>query len=96
MVVNFIGIEMRIKVESVKVKFGQCCFVGYFFFQEVKIVGVFDEFFDYVFDGNGQVVIFYYGYCEIEEFGKKVNKIENFYSKCMGILIGFVEFLVRV
>ncbi|VBB76269.1 Putative 5'-3' exoribonuclease 1 [Podospora comata] len=96
MVVNLIGTEMRTKVESAKVKLGQRCFVGYPFLQEAKIVGVSDELFDYVLDGNGQVATLHHGHREIEEFGKKANKIENFYSKRMGILIGPVESLVRV
>ncbi|KAK4204257.1 exoribonuclease 1, partial [Triangularia verruculosa] len=97
MVVNLVGTEMRTKVDAAKAKLGQRCFIGYPFLQEAKIVGVSDELFDYALDAaNGQVITYHHGPREIEEFGKKANRIENFYSKRMGILIGPVESLVRV
>ena len=98
MVVNLLGTEMRTKVESAKVKLGQRCFVGYPFLQEAKIVCVSDELFDYTLadDGSRQVVMRNHGPREIDDWSRKAEKIETFYSKRLGILIGSVESLVHV
>ena len=98
MIVNLLGSEMRTKVESAKVKLGQRCFVGYPFLQEAKIVQVSDELFDYALaeDGSGQVVTRHHSPRDIENWSKKSDKIENFYSKRLGILIGPVESTVSV
>ncbi|KAK3358973.1 XRN 5'-3' exonuclease N-terminus-domain-containing protein [Lasiosphaeria hispida] len=98
MVVNLLGTEMRTKSGSAKVKLGQRCFVGYPFLQEAKITRVSDELFDYFLaeDGTGQVISRNHSPREIEDFSRKSEKIENFYSKRLGILIGEVESLVHV
>ncbi|KAK3327868.1 XRN 5'-3' exonuclease N-terminus-domain-containing protein [Cercophora scortea] len=98
MVVNLLDTENRTKAELAKQKLGQRCFVGYPFLQEAKIMQVSDELFDYVLaeDGSGQVVQRHHSPRDIEEFGKRSSKIENFYSKRLGILIGPVESMVRV
>jgi 5'-3' exoribonuclease 1 len=98
MIVTLLGTEMRTKVEAAKVKLGQRCFVGYPFLQEAKIVKVSDELFDYTLaeDGSGQVVTRNHSPREIEDWSKKADRIENFYSKRLGILIGPVESLVSV
>ncbi|KAK0727930.1 XRN 5'-3' exonuclease N-terminus-domain-containing protein [Lasiosphaeria miniovina] len=98
MVVNLLGTETRTKVGLAKTKLGQRCFVGYPFLQEAKIVRVSDELFDYVLaeDGSGQVVQVHHSHRDIEEWSKKADKIENFYSKRLGILISQVESLVHV
>ncbi|KAK4237990.1 hypothetical protein C8A03DRAFT_34045 [Achaetomium macrosporum] len=96
MIVNLLETEMRTKVESAKVKLGQRCFVGYPFLQEAKIVKVSDELFDYILDSSGQVVSKPHSAREIEDWTKKADRIENFYSKRLGILIGPVESLVSV
>ncbi|KAL2133639.1 hypothetical protein VTI74DRAFT_1995 [Chaetomium olivicolor] len=98
MIVNLSGTELRTKVEAAKVKLGQRCFVGYPFLQEAKIVKVSDELFDYTLaeDGSGQVVSRNHSPREIEDWTKKADRIENFYSKRLGILIGPVESLVSV
>ncbi|KAL2143231.1 hypothetical protein VTI28DRAFT_235 [Corynascus sepedonium] len=98
MVVNLLGTDLRTNVESAKVKLGQRCFVGYPFLQEAKIVKVSDELFDYTLadDGSGQVVTRNHTPREIEDWTKKADRIENFYSKRLGILIGPVESLVSV
>jgi 5'-3' exoribonuclease 1 len=89
---------MRTNVESAKVKLGQRCFVGYPFLQEAKIVKVSDELFDYTLaeDGSKQVIPRNHQPREIEDWTKKASRIENFYSKRLGILIGSVESLVSV
>ncbi|KAL2122356.1 hypothetical protein VTJ04DRAFT_2811 [Mycothermus thermophilus] len=98
MIVTLLDSHIRTKVESAKVKLGQRCFVGYPFLQEAKIVKVSDELFDYTLapDGSGQVVERHHNAREIEEWTKKADRIENFYSKRLGILIGPVETLVTV
>ncbi len=96
MVVNLLDTEIRTKVESAKVKLGRRCFVGYPFLQEGKIVRVSDELFDYVLDDSGQVVQKHHTSREIEDWAKKAEKIEHFYSKRLGIITGTVESMVRV
>ncbi|KAK4159378.1 hypothetical protein QBC43DRAFT_130749 [Cladorrhinum sp. PSN259] len=98
MVVNLLGTDERTNVEAAKVKLGQRCFVGYPFLQEAKIVRVSDELFDYTLaeDGSGQVVSTHHSHREIEQWSQKSDRIENFYSKRLGILIGPVDSLVHV
>lgn len=98
MVVNLIGTDMRTKVEAAKVKLGQRCFVGYPFLQEAKIVRVSDQLFDFTLapDGSGQVVMTNHSPRDIDDWSRKSDRIENFYSKRLGILIGHVESLVHV
>ncbi|EGO60604.1 hypothetical protein NEUTE1DRAFT_127448 [Neurospora tetrasperma FGSC 2508] len=98
MVVNILDTEKRTNVEEAKRKLGKRCFVGYPFLQEAKIVGVSDELFDYHLaeDGSGQVVSRNHSPRDIEQWGKTAHRIENFYSKRLGILIGQVESLVHV
>ncbi|KAK0626615.1 XRN 5'-3' exonuclease N-terminus-domain-containing protein [Immersiella caudata] len=98
MVVTLLGTEMRTRVEAAKVKLGQRCFVGYPFLQEAKIVRVSDELFDYSLaeDGSGQVIPRNHNPREIDDWGRKAEKIENFYSKRLAIIIGPVDSLVHV
>ena len=98
MVVTLLGTEQRTKVEAAKAKLGQRCFVGYPFLQEAKIVHVSDELFDYVLaeDERKQVIPKEHTPREIEDFNRKAEKMENLYSKRLGILIGLVESTVHV
>jgi 5'-3' exoribonuclease 1 len=98
MVVTLSDSEASTKVEAAKAKLGQRCFVGYPFLQEGKIVRVSDELFDYVLaeDGSGQVAQIHHSPRDIEDWGKKAERIETFYSKRLGILIGHVESMVHV
>lgn len=98
MIVTLSDSELRTKIEAAKMKLGQRCFIGYPFLQEGKVVRVSDELFDYFLaeDGSGQVVQREHSHREIEDFMKKSDKIENFYSKRLGIIIGQVESLVHV
>ncbi|KAI1391273.1 exoribonuclease 1 [Hypoxylon trugodes] len=98
MVVTLADVELRARTESAKVKLGQRCHVGYPFLQEAKIVGVSDELFDYslAYDGSGQAIQTHHSGREIEEWNKKASRIENFYSKRLGIIIGPVESMVHV
>ncbi|KAJ8124437.1 hypothetical protein O1611_g9203 [Lasiodiplodia mahajangana] len=98
MVVTLSSVELRCGVESAKVKLGQICHVGYPFLQEARVVQVSDELFDYTLDPSnpGQVMQTHHSGREIEEWNKKASRIENFYSKRLGIIIGSVESLVHV
>lgn len=98
MVVTVSDSEVRTSVESAKVKLGQRCFVGYPFLQEAKVARVSDELFDYVLsdDGSNQIIQRHHTPREIEDWSKKAGKIENFYSKRLGILISRVESMVHV
>ncbi|XXH00380.1 Putative aminophospholipid-translocase [Hypoxylon texense] len=98
MVVTLADVELRTRVELAKVKLGQRCHVGYPFLQEAKIVRVSDELFDYWFaeDGSDQVIQAHHSGRDIEDWNKKASRIENFYSKRLGIIIGPVESLVHV
>ncbi|KAK3325374.1 XRN 5'-3' exonuclease N-terminus-domain-containing protein [Apodospora peruviana] len=98
MVVNLLDTEARTRVETAKLKLGKRCFVGYPFLQEAKIVRVSDELFDYVLaeNGSGQVVQLHHSPRDIEDWSRKAGRMENFYSKRLGILIGQVESLVSV
>lgn len=98
MVVTVSDSEVRTSVETAKAKLGQRCFVGYPFLQEGKVVRVSDELFDYVLsdDGSGQPVQQHHSQRDIEVWSKKAERIEEFYSKRLGILIGRVESMVHV
>ncbi|KAI1823136.1 exoribonuclease 1 [Xylaria intraflava] len=98
MVVTLSDVEMHCKVESAKVKLGQICHVGYPFLQEARVVRVSDELFDYTLHPNnsGQIVQSHHSDREIDEWHKKALRIENFYSKRLGIIIGSVESLIHV
>ncbi|CAJ2508070.1 Uu.00g092560.m01.CDS01 [Anthostomella pinea] len=98
MVVTLAGVEMRSRMESAKAKLGQRCHVGYPFLQEARVSRVSDELFDYSLspDGSGQVVETHHSGRDIEEWNKKASRIENFYSKRLGIIIGSVESMVHV
>lgn len=98
MVVTLTESELRSKIDNAKAKLGQRCFVGYPFLQEGKVVRVSDELFDYVLspDGSGQVSAIEHSPRDIEDFNKKADRIENFYSKRLGIIIGQVESLVHI
>ncbi|KAI2623391.1 exoribonuclease 1 [Hypoxylon sp. NC1633] len=98
MVVTLAGVEVRSKVELAKVKLGQRCHIGYPFLQEARIARVSDELFDYSLaaDGSGQVIQSHHSGRDIEEWNRKASRIENFYSKRLGIIIGPVESMVHV
>ncbi|KAH9991085.1 exoribonuclease 1 [Xylariaceae sp. FL0662B] len=98
MVVTLANVELRSRVELAKTKLGQRCYVGYPFLQEAKVVRVSDELFDYTLatDSSGQVIQAHHSGKEIEEWSKKASRIENFYSKRLGIIIGPVESMTHV
>lgn len=96
MVVTLLGSEDETRVEKSKTKLGQVVHVGYPFLQEAKIMKVSDELFEYTLKADGQVEQRPHNQMEINEWQKKSNRIENVYSKRLGMVIGSVESLVHV
>ncbi|EXJ60448.1 alkaline phosphatase D [Cladophialophora yegresii CBS 114405] len=101
MVVTVSDTETRAKVEFAKVLLNKRVHVGYPFLQEAKVVKVSDELFDYVqitTDGDAphQVKAIEHSGKEIDDFHRKAERIEKYYSKRLGMLIGDVESLVHV
>ncbi|TPX08224.1 uncharacterized protein E0L32_001880 [Thyridium curvatum] len=96
MIVTLSDTEARTQVSATTVKLGQRCHVGYPFLQEAKIVRVSDELFDYTLDAHGHVEQKPHSPKETEQWQSKASRIESFYSKRLGILIGTVESMVHV
>ena len=98
MVVTIENTEERTNVKTATMKLGQRVFVGYPFLQEGKVVKVSDELFDYLpaDDGTSHPVQQPHGPREIDDFRKKAERIENNYSKRLGIIIGAVESITHV
>ncbi|TVY48203.1 5'-3' exoribonuclease [Lachnellula occidentalis] len=98
MVVTIEDSENRTNVKTATMKLGRRVFVGYPFLQEGKVVKVSDELFDYFpsSDGSNQPLQQPHGPREIEDFRKKAERIENNYSKRLGIIIGPVESITHV
>ncbi|KAI1328751.1 exoribonuclease 1 [Xylariaceae sp. FL0255] len=98
MVVTLSDVDMRCRIETAKSKLGQTCHVGYPFLQEARVVRASDELFEYSLpEGGGDVVIqTHHTPRDIEEWNKKASRIENFYSKRLGIIIGSVESMIHV
>ncbi|KFY21468.1 hypothetical protein V493_07370 [Pseudogymnoascus sp. VKM F-4281 (FW-2241)] len=97
-IVTLIDTEARTKVENAKARLGQKVHVGYPFLQEAKVIRVSDELFNYTLptDGSAHVVATPHGPREIDDFRRKAERIENVYSKRLGIIIGPVESLTHV
>jgi 5'-3' exoribonuclease 1 len=97
MIVTLSDTERRTKVEYAKTLLGRRVFVGYPFLQEAKAVKVSDELFDYVLDPstNGVRAIDNDSRA-VDEFHKKADRIEKFYSKRLGMLSGDIESLIHV
>lgn len=98
MVVTLSGTEARTKIEYAKLLLNQRVHVGFPFLQEAKIVKVSDEMFDYTMaeEGPKQVRMVEHVGREIDDFHKKAERIEKYYSKRLGMLTGEVESLVHV
>jgi 5'-3' exoribonuclease 1 len=98
MVVTLSDTERRTKVEYAKLLLNQRVHVGYPFLQEAKVVKISDELFDYVMSetGPGHIKMSNHSDQEINEFHKKAERIEKFYSKRLGMLTGEVESVVHV
>ncbi|KAG0134461.1 XRN 5'-3' exonuclease N-terminus-domain-containing protein [Tuber indicum] len=83
-------------VEEAKNKIGQRVFVGYPFLQEGRVSAVSDELFRYHRIENGQVIPVPHSPIELGTWRRKAERMENTYSKKMGIVIGAVEVILHV
>ncbi|KAG9792350.1 5'-3' exoribonuclease 1 [Exophiala dermatitidis] len=98
MIITLLDTETRTKVEYAKKLLNQRVFVGYPFLQEAKIVKVLDELFDYTSPEHAptDVQATEHAGHEIDQFHKKAERIEKWYSKRLGMLTGDIESLVQV
>jgi 5'-3' exoribonuclease 1 len=99
MVITLLETENRTSLAYATAKLGKAVHVGYPFLQEAKVVRVSDELFDYVLPESGPYtapVTIPHGPREISDWKKKADRIENTYSKRLGMIIGEVESLVHV
>lgn len=98
MIVTLLETEPRIGIAHAKEKLGKAVHVGYPFLQEAKVVKVSDELFDYVLPATGPAapVAIPHDPRQISNWKKMADRIENTYSKRLGMVIGQVESLVHV
>lgn len=98
MIITLLDTEPRTNVAYANEKLGKAVHVGYPFLQEAKIVKVSDELFDYVLPPTGPPVpaAIPHGPQEISNWKKMADRIENTYSKRLGMIVGQVEALVHV
>ena len=98
MVIALSDTDMRTRIENAKLMLNQRVHIGYPFLQEAKVVKVSDELFDYTLSERGarQIHATNHSQNEIEQFHKKAEHIEKYYSKRLGMLIGAVESVVQV
>ena len=98
MIISILDTERRTKAATAQLLLNKRVHVGYPFIQEAKVVRVSDELFDYYMPetDHRQVHAVNHKPAEIADFHKKAERIENYYSKRLGMLIGDVESLVHV
>ena len=97
MVVTLSEPETRSSASFSKAMLGQRVHVGYPFLQEATVVRVSDELFDYVqVDGEEHVVSIPHSPHQANDWKRKADKIEGFYSRRLGMIIGDVESIVTV
>ncbi|KAF4630502.1 hypothetical protein G7Y89_g7634 [Cudoniella acicularis] len=98
MVVTIENSEERTNVTTATMKLGQRVFVGYPFLTEAKVTKISDELFNYLppTDGSAHAIQQPHGPREIDDFRKKAERLENTYSKRLGIIIGPVESITHV
>ncbi|OXV09274.1 hypothetical protein Egran_02962 [Elaphomyces granulatus] len=97
MIITILDPETRSNAELAKAKLGQRVFVGYPFLQEALVVRVSDELFDYVLpEGELHINSIPHSPVEIDKWKNKADRIEGYYSKRLGMIIGPVELMVHV
>ena len=96
MIITLSDLDSKKKVSNAKHKLGKVVHVGYPFLQEARIVKVSDELFDYVPLRNGTIEQIPHTQQEISLWRKKAERVENTYSKRLGIIIDSVESLVHI
>lgn len=96
-VITLLDPSSHSNIELAKTKLGQRIHVGYPNLQEALVIRVSDELFDYVLPlGEQHVVSIPHTPQQIEQWKKKADKIENTYSKRLGMIIGGVESIVHI
>ncbi|KAJ5176863.1 5'-3' exoribonuclease [Penicillium canariense] len=96
-IVTLLDPGSRSGIELAKQKLGKRVHVGYPFLQEALVIRVSDELFDYILPpGEPHIVQIPHTPQQIEQFRKNANKIEGYYSKRLGMIIGGVESLVHI
>jgi len=95
MVATLSGTNLSTKIAKAQERLGKAVHVGYPFLQEAKVVKVTDELFEYVMQGD-EVVPKPHDPPAISQWKKKVDRIERFYSRRLGVVIGDIESLVHV
>ncbi|KAI9686709.1 MAG: hypothetical protein M1822_002768 [Bathelium mastoideum] len=98
MVVTLTGGEQLAEVEYAKERLGKAVHVGYPFLKEAKVVRVSDELFDYVLPQSGPPapIQIPHNPDDIVKWKKKADRIENLYSRGLGMIISPVQSLVHV
>lgn len=98
MVVTLLDTEPRTSSAYAQRMLGKAVHVGYPFLHEAKVVKVSDELFDYVpsQDGVSAPLAIEHGPSEISNWKKMANRIQETYSKRLGIITGEVDSLVHV
>lgn len=93
MIITLLESENSTKASNAVAKLGQTVHVGYPYLQEGKVVRITDELFEYTLV-NGQIA--QKNNDDMSAFEKTSRRIEEFYSKRLGVVIGGVESLVHV
>ncbi|KAI1918000.1 exonuclease II Exo2 [Ophidiomyces ophidiicola] len=97
MVVTLTAPEACSTSETARSKIGKRVHVGYPFLHEALVMRVSDELFDYIqSDDKKQIVSIPHTPMQIEQWRRKADKIESYYSKKLGTIIGEVESIVHV
>lgn len=98
MIITLLDSNWRERGDVAKKMIGTKVHVGYPFLSEAKVVRVSDEMFNYSMpdDGSGPLIAAPHGPPEIDMWHKKAERIESFYSKRLGMIIGEVQYLVHV
>lgn len=98
MVATLLDTESRAGIAHAQQKLGKAVHVGYPYLQEAKVVKVSDELFDYVLPETGPPVPIAvpHGPDQIRDWKKMADRIQNTYSKRLGMITGEVESLVHV
>lgn len=97
MVITLLDPGSRSNIELAKKKLCKRVYVGYPCLQEALVVRVSDELFDYVVPRDEEHVLpIPHTPPQIEQWKRKSDKIENYYSKRLGVVIGPVDSIVHV
>ncbi|QIX01566.1 hypothetical protein AMS68_007083 [Peltaster fructicola] len=102
MVVTLSEGEDKAKVSFAIERLGRPVHVGYPFLQEGKVVSASDEMFTYTLADptksatQNNIIQTPHGPAEISNWKKKATRIENVYSKRLGMMIGTMESLVQI